>query len=99
MGAREPIERPPFGVSDSQDEHVLLVLFERDHVGGPLDGGPPAFARLFEFVRDHNVAGRQAGRRIFGLLNQFNDPCDVIDLRRPDADADIDALQAAEPVG
>jgi hypothetical protein len=25
-------------VGDRQDEHVLLVLFERDHVGEPLDG-------------------------------------------------------------
>jgi hypothetical protein len=26
-------------MGDRQDEHVLLVLFERDHVGEPLDGG------------------------------------------------------------
>jgi len=37
--AREPIERPAFGVSDSQDEQVLLVLFERDQVGEQLYGG------------------------------------------------------------
>jgi hypothetical protein len=37
--AGEPIERPPFGVSDSQDEQVLLVLFERDQVWESLDGG------------------------------------------------------------
>ena len=28
-----------FGVGDCQDQHVLLVLFERDQVGEPLDGG------------------------------------------------------------
>jgi hypothetical protein len=37
--AREPVEWPAFGVGDSQDDQVLLVLFERDHVGEPLDGG------------------------------------------------------------
>jgi hypothetical protein len=37
--AREPVEWPAFGVGDSRDEQVLLVLFERDHVGEPLDGG------------------------------------------------------------
>ena len=31
--AREPVEWPPLGVGDRQDEHVPLVLFERDHEG------------------------------------------------------------------
>jgi hypothetical protein len=36
--ARKPVEWPALGVGDRQDEHVLLVLFERDHVGEALDG-------------------------------------------------------------
>ena len=36
--AREPVEWPALGVGDRQDEYVMLVLFERDHVGEPLDG-------------------------------------------------------------
>jgi len=31
------VQRPTFGVGDSQDEQVLLVLFERDQVGKSLD--------------------------------------------------------------
>ncbi len=36
--ARGPVEWPAPGLGDRQDEHVLLVLFDRDHVGEPLDG-------------------------------------------------------------
>ena len=34
--AREPVEWPAPGVDDRQDEDVLLVRFERDHIGEPL---------------------------------------------------------------
>ena len=37
-------------MGDRQDEHVLLVLFERDYVGEPLDGG----------LADHRVCGPRA---------------------------------------
>ena len=37
-------------MGDRQDEHVLLVLFERDHVWEPLDGG----------LADHRVCGPRA---------------------------------------
>jgi hypothetical protein len=48
--AREPVEWPALGVGDRQDEHVVLVLFERDHVGEPLDGG----------LADHRACGSLA---------------------------------------
>ena len=34
---REPVEWPPLGVGDRQDEDVLLVFFERDYIGESLD--------------------------------------------------------------
>jgi hypothetical protein len=36
--AREPIEWSAPGVGNRKDEHVLIVLFERDHVREPVDG-------------------------------------------------------------
>ena len=39
LRAGEPVQRPAFGVCDSQHEHMTLVLFERDHVWEPLDDG------------------------------------------------------------
>ena len=44
--AREPVEWPAPGVGDRQDEYVMLVLFERDHIGEPL-GGRLADQRAF----------------------------------------------------
>jgi hypothetical protein len=37
--AREPIQGAAFGVGDSQDEQVVLVLFESDQVRKPLNRG------------------------------------------------------------
>src|SRR5262245_50083584 len=36
--AGEPVEWPALGVGDRQDEYVMLVLFERNHVREPLGG-------------------------------------------------------------
>jgi hypothetical protein len=59
--AREPVKWPALRVSDRQDEYVMLVPFERDHVGEPL-GARLADQRAFR-RRARPWPGRILGRR------------------------------------
>ena len=58
----EPVQWPALGVSDGQDEQVSLVLFERDHVGEPLDDG----------LADQLVCGPRARPRRIGFWGVAN---------------------------
>jgi hypothetical protein len=49
-------------VGDRQDEHVLLVLFERDHVGEPLYGR----------LADQRTCGTRARLCRIGFRNRAN---------------------------